>query len=332
MPKRAAAKKKPSKKPSRFYIPYPLMLCLLLCAGVFLAAWSFGVKADDLLVTASVKGSPITAKAVINTPADGSHFTAVPLTVTGSCPPNAAYIEIYDNGIMAGSTICEASSTFQLQINLLPGANELTAHSFNVTDDEGPVSDRITVYYDVPPPAEQPGNSGQAPGQSGSGSSGSPHTPPLLLKTAFVYKGYYVNQPISWPIEISGGTAPYALHVDWGDATDSVISRKSSGQFNLEHTYKHPGGYHGSYTIKIQATDADGNYAYLEFFVIVNAKTSQSVGSIYNKPPPSLNNLRSLLWVAWPAYASVVVMVVMFKLGESQELIHLRHQGRLKRT
>jgi len=286
-----------------------------------------------VLVTAAIKAPPISSPAIITSPPDGAHFSAVPITVDGSCPPNAAYIEIFRNGFMGGSAICSGSSTFEIQTDLFPGANQLTAHSFNSTDDEGPVSDKVTVYYDVSqtPPTSTPGNS-TASGQP-TGSNPQPPVEPLTLKTAFVYKGFYVNQPIEWPLEISGGTAPYAFNVDWGDGSNSVISRKDAGQFNLNHTYTKPGGYKGNYKIKVQASDNQGNYAYLEFFVIVNAKTDQNIiGSIYSKPPPSLNNLRGLLWVAWPAYVMIFLLAVSFKLGEREELIILRRRGQLRRS
>jgi hypothetical protein len=326
MPKRKTAKKRPAKKnKSRLSMPYPLVAFLFLCAGFFLVACTFGVSADDVLVTAAIKAPPISSPAIITSPPDGAHFSAVPITVSGSCPPNAAYIEIFRNGFMGGSAICSGSSTFTLQADLFPGANQLTAHSFNSTDDEGPVSSKVTVYYDVPK-APSP-----APGQP-SGSSSKPSGAPLTLKTAFIYKGYYVNQPIEWPLEISGGTAPYAFNVDWGDGSNSVISRKDAGQFNLNHTYTQPGGYKGNYQIRVQASDADGNYAYMEFFVIVNARSQDIIGSIYSKPPPSLNNLRGLLWVAWPAYLTIFLLAVAFKLGEREELIILKRRGQLRRS
>lgn len=330
MPKPKTAKKRPAKKTkSRLSLPYPLVVFLLLCSGFFLVACTFGVSADDVLVTASIKAPPISSPAIITSPPDGSHFSAVPVTVTGSCPPNAAYIEIFRNGFMGGSAICSSSSTFEVQTDLFPGANQLTAHSFNSTDDQGPVSAKVTVSYDVPRVPNQPGN---PPGQP-TGVPAKPSAAPLTLKTAFVYKGYYVNQPIDWPLEISGGTAPYAFNIDWGDGSNSVISRKDAGQFNLDHAYTKPGGYKGGYQIRVQASDTDGNYAYLEFFVLVNAKTDDNtIGSIYSKPPPSINNLRGLLWVAWPAYASIFLLAITFKLGERQELILLRRRGQLKRS
>jgi len=67
--------------------------------------------------------------------------------------------------------------------------------------------------------------------------------------------------------------------------------------------------------------------------VIVSNQNNQAfINSIYSKPPPSLTNLRNLLWVAWPAYVSIGLMFITFKLGERQELIILKHRGALKRS
>jgi hypothetical protein len=335
MPKRKTAKKRAAKTTKKrfFFLPYPVVLLLLLASGLLLLAWTFKVSATDVLVTARIQGPAIASPATIENPADGTHFSAVPITVTGSCPPNAAYVEIFRNNFMGSSALCGPDGKYEVQTDLFADKNELTVHSFNITDDEGPVSDKVVVYYDVPqPPASNPN---QAPG--GAPSNGRTpnknNVPPLILKTAFLYKGYYVNQQIDWPIEISGGSAPYAFSIDWGDGSSGVISRKDAGQFSLNHAYKKPGGYKDSYKISVQASDTDGSYAYLEFFVIVNNQDKTAlINSINSKPPPSLNNFRHLLWVAWPAYASVTLMTVTFKLGERQELMILKRRGLLRRS
>lgn len=318
---RQTFKKRTVRKPkSRFFLPYPLIIFLLLGTGVLLVNWSLKANADDILVTALVKGPTITGPAVITSPTNNTRFTAVPVTVSGSCPANAAYVEIFRNDFMSGSAMCTGSGTFELQIDLFPGRNDLTARSFNITDDEGPASAIVTVFYDQPAPA--PGT----PVSTGSGK-------PLTVKTAFVYKGYYVGQTVQWPLEINGGSAPYALNVNWGDGTDSIISRKADGQFNISHTYKTAGGERGNFIIKVQASDSAGGYTYLQFFVLVNAKSAAGAGgNIYTKPPPSLGGLAQWLWVAWPAYLSVFLMVVGYKLGEREEYLILRRRGQLRRS
>ncbi len=319
--KKRASKRVTSRK-RRFFFPYPLFLFLMLCAGAFLVTATFKAGADDIVVTAAVHAPPVTSPALIINPASGTHFTSIPITVSGSCPSGAAYVEIFRNNLMSGSAICDSSSNFQLTIDLFPGQNELVAHVFNVTDDEGPVSGTVTIYYDVPQPP--PGTS-STPKKAGPAA-----VSPLTLKTAFIYKGYYTGQEVEWPLQISGGVKPYALNVDWGDGASDVISRGGEGEFTIKHTYSKPGGYKGSYTVAVKASDSTGNKAYLQFFVIINSRNvPASAGNIYNKPPPNLDN-NSWLWVVWPAYLLVLLLVLSYWLGEREEMIILRRKGLLR--
>lgn len=334
MAKRQSAKRRPAKKSKkRLGIAYPVIFFILLCVGVYLALMTFGVKAADIAVTARIDGEPVTSPAVITSPAEGTHFTAVPITVTGTCPANAAYVKIFRNSVMAGSAICQLDNTFSLQISLVPGANTLIAHVFNITDDEGPASAPIHVVYDVPvpptPPASGGGSSGSPSSGGSTGGSGSSANP-FVITTPFIYKGYYINDTVEWPVEISGGTAPYAFNINWGDGDNSVISRKNADGFNITHKYTKAGGYKGSYNITIQASDSEGNYAYMQFFVIVSDKNDNRVtgtGNIYNKPPPTLDNLRSWLKIAWPMYLALMIMAICFKLGEKEELEIIKRKG-----
>lgn len=325
--KKRAAKSVKRKKKFLFFIPYPLIVFLLLCVGVYLVAWTFNAHADDIIVKAIIHGQPVTDKAVINSPAEGTHFKAVPITVSGTCPTNAAYVEIFRNGVMGGSALCDLSGNFQLQSDLYDGANKLEAHVFNITDDEGPVSDPVNVVYDAPPPPPAL-NTGQT-------TAPKPKTSPLLLKTAFVYKGYYIGEQVSWPVEISGGAAPYALNVDWGDGQNSIISRSAAGQFYINHVYQSTGPDKGSFTIKVQASDTAQNYTYMQFFVIVNQKTTQNLtaggANIYSKGPPTLGGLHDWVWAAWPVYGAVSLMVLSFWLGEREEYLILFRKRRQHR-
>ncbi|HET6863649.1 MAG TPA: PKD domain-containing protein [Candidatus Saccharimonadales bacterium] len=326
---RSKTKKRAAKSVKRkklWFVPYPLFLFILLLSGVYLVAWTFNAHADDLVVNAIVKDKQITDPAVITFPANGDHFKAVPITVDGTCPDYGAYVEIFDNNVMRGSAICDNSKQFTLQIDLFAAQNKLEAHVFNLTDDEGPVSAPVTVYYDVPP-APQPNLQTTPAGSSGK-------TSPLLLQTAFVYKGYYTNQEVVWPLEISGGSPPYALSVDWGDGRSSIISRPQAGQFNINHIYKQPPDNKlGNYTVKVQASDAAGNYTYLQFFVIVNVRNQAGAsGSIYSKGPPSLGGFHQWVWAVWPFYAALVLMAISFKLGEHEESLLIKKRQQIRRA
>ena len=329
------ARKKPQKRANRQYksrkkrslFAYPLFIFLLLCAGVYLIAWTLRAGAADIHVTAKVSAPFVTQPATITSPTDGAHFTSIPIDVTGNCPPNAGYVEIFDNGVMAGSAICDGSNNFDLSINLAPGSNALVAHVFNTTDDEGPVSAAVTVVYDAPqpPPATNPGSQGNP---------STPSTPssakPFLLTTAFVYKGFHVGDQVEWPISLSGGTAPYAVSIDWGDGTSDLLSRSQDGNFDINHTYSQSGGYKNSYVIKVKATDESGQGAFIQFFVIVTPDSIKQGGSIFSKPTPRLGGLNWLI-VAWPLYTIIVLMAVSYRLGEREELLTLRKKGMIRR-
>ncbi len=306
---------------------YPLVVFLLLCVGIYLVAWTLRTNAADVVVSAAVHGPAVTQPAVITSPAGGTHFTSIPITVTGTCPPNAAYVEIYRNNLMGGTAICDGSGNFQLSTDLFADQNALVAHVFNVTDDPGPNSSAVNVYYDVPQP---PPVTTTTPG--GTNKTTQPAVNLPILKTAFVYKGYYVGQKVEWPLEIDNGTPPYAVEVDWGDGSTDLYSRPAMGQFKISHTYKQSGNYKGSYVIKVQLADAAGNKAFIQIFVIVNTpENSGLAGNIFSKPPPSLGSPIKWLLVAWPAYILVVFMAASYWLGEREEIIVLKKRGLLRR-
>jgi hypothetical protein len=318
---------KPVKRKKLLFIPYPLLVFLLLCVGVYLFAWTFNAHADDVIVNAIVKGKPVVEPPAITNIQSGQIFNAVPIYVSGTCPDNAAYVKIFRNGIYSGSAICE-NGKFDPVVDLFVGKNVITAKPYNVTDDEGPESELLTVYYQPPHPQTNLQTGQPVPVGS------TQKTEPLLLNTEFVYKGYFVGQEVQWPMEISGGTAPYALNVDWGDGQSSIISRKEYGKFFINHVYKQKSNsYKNQYIVKVQASDITGNYAYIQFFVIVNERSAAAVGagsSIYSKGPPTLGGLHDWVWAAWPLYGALVMLVVAFKLGEHEELLLLKKKHHLK--
>jgi len=204
-----------------------------------------------------------------------------------------------------------------LSIELLPGQNVLTAHVFNSTDDEGPVSAAITVNY----AAASPPNNGPTRQTA----------PPLLARTQFIYKGFHISDTVEWPIEISGGVAPYAVDVDWGDGSHNLYSRGHEGVFNISHKYSKAGGYKNSYIIKVNLSDSVGGHSFLQFFVIIADRATGGVtANIFSKPPPTVAN-NNWLWIAWPAYIFVLLMAISYWLGEREEIIVLRKRGLLKR-
>lgn len=130
---------------------HPLSILVILCAGVFIAGWTFRTIADTYTVTASVIAPIPPNPATITSPGDQTHFTATPVTVAGVCSPNA-YVELYRNGNFSGMASCGVGvTTYQISTDLSLGANTLYTRIFNVTNNEGPRSAQITLFYDLPP-------------------------------------------------------------------------------------------------------------------------------------------------------------------------------------
>lgn len=334
------SKKSPFIKKSRFILPWPVTVLILLAVGVLLVGWTFQAGAANLQVSAKVSAPLPTDPAIITSPSDGDRFSEIPITVEGTCPLDS-YVNIYTNNFYRGSVLCDSNGAFQLDVDLFPGANELRARVFNITDDEGPQSDPITVYYDLPVPPSPPPPSPTPPtppSPSGGGSTTNPPanppknpvaTAPFLIKTNFKYTGVSVGQKLQWKINVSGGTVPYALNIEWGDGENSVMSVKKAGALTIEHVYKSQGdGIKHTYNIKINGSDSVGRKAHLQLFVVVNPSKFGSIVANTIPPKPGSDNW---LLLAWPAYTVVVLMFISFWLGEKEEIIKLKKAGYLRR-
>jgi hypothetical protein len=300
---------------------------------VFLGTWTRIVTADPFVypgpvtnsytVNTRVPGPAPTIAATIDSPVAGTVFTAAPIEVSGTCPIDT-YVTLYRNGAFSGVVICAADGTWEIQTDLFPGANELQARVYSQTDVPGPMSNSVIVTYNPPvpptPPGEEPGN----PSSDSTPRPGVSRVPgqkfiPLIFKTTFEYKGQYTGKQQTWQVSIEGGTPPYAISVDWGDGSSSLISRAKEGVFTAEHTYKKAGKYKGSYPVKFSAIDTDGNQTFMQLLSIVNNPPLAS-GAV--KPEPGNNRpdyITTLLKYIWPGYAIVVLMLLSFWLGERRE-------------
>jgi len=337
--RKTTVKRSNKSRKNRRVIAYPAVLFMLLCAGVLLAIWTFKAVADNIVVTAKVPAAPVTGPAVITNPSDGQRLSAIPVSISGTCPLDGTggYVKIYRNNIFSGVAMCDGSNNFSLFSDLFPGANTINAQIYNITDDAGPASTPITAYYNAAqPPAVSP--------PAGGGTSAPVAKPPVLtIFSDFKYIGYYVGQTTEWKLSIAGGTAPYAVNVNWGDGSNTVLSRKDAGDFSVDHQYKSPGKQKNhSYTIVISGSDAVGNQTSLQLFVIINnhnvgpvaasiAGATCSTSGISFGSITCLVQTKNLLKFLWPAYGVVLLMTISYVLGEREELIVLAKRGLLIR-
>lgn len=293
------------------YTSYIPLFFLLFVVGAILAAFSIPALASgspppqsgSVGLTGTMPGTPPKAAAHITSPSSGQHFSTTPVTVSGTCTPGVL-VEVYKNSIFAGSSFCKKSGTFSLKVDLLIGKNVLVARVYNALNQVGPDSNSITVYYDAVPPV----TSSLSPLSFSSSQ--------MLLNTNAVYRGTFPGQALNVPISIIGGTAPFAVNVQWGDSANSVIPRGNNLAFNATHTYKTP----GTYDITIQATDSQKRVAFLTVAAVVNGQPPSAATSSSNTPKTSVNKLL----VLWPLYAIITTLVVSFWMGEQREK-HILH-------
>jgi hypothetical protein len=291
---------------SHDYTSYTPLALLLLIVGVALAfgtaSASSGPGSGSIGLTGEMPGPAPTVAATITYPTNGQRISSSPVEVKGTCPKDTL-VEIFKNNIFAGSTACGSDGTYSVSVDLLLGQNQLVARVYNALNEPGPDSNIVTVYYDVLPP------------------QGSLITPlnfagtQLILNTNAVYRGSFPNQNLSVPLEIIGGTQPYAVNVQWGDTTNKVVPRNNNLTFYVDHAYKAP----GNYQITFQASDSQNRVAFLTVAAIVNGQTGATTGA--TNTPKSINKLL----VLWPLYASTVAMLIAFWLGERREKHILGH-------
>ncbi|HEX5797523.1 MAG TPA: hypothetical protein VFX86_03985 [Candidatus Saccharimonadales bacterium] len=282
------------------YTSYPILFLLIIVTGLTLTLCSVSAgppppEANSISLSGTFPKDPPKVAATIASPGGGQRFTSSPITIEGTCPKDTI-VEIFKNNIFAGSTPCK-DGRYSLRVDLLIGRNLIVARVFDVLNQAGPDSNKITVFYD------QSGPQGAAlVPLNFSGSQ-------LLLNTDAVYRGVFPEDELDVPISIIGGEAPYAVNVQWGDLDNNIIPRKNNQVFRASHAYDKP----GTYQITIQATDSRSRVAFLTVAAIVNGQTAATTVSGISKS--SVNKLLLL----WPFYTSAAAIVFSFWLGERRE-------------
>lgn len=284
---------------------HPFSIFVLVCVGVLLVASTWRASADTIDVSAKVAAPLPTAPAVITSPQDQQHVTEATIAVIGTCPDNT-YVKLYRGGAFSGVAQCE-SGHFTIQTSLSVGANQLQARVYNITNDEGPVSPPITVYYDPTTPTPAPNTSSEPPSNPASpGSPSSGNAPPLVISGDYTYQMHYTGDPFTWKLQATGGVGPYTVKVTWGDGEVTTF-QSNDGILNLSHAYKKGGDYQPL----VRITDANGTVVLLQLSAIVKEMPLVAVTTL-----PFATDIGRYLWVLEPAYVVLGLMVVSFWLGE----------------
>ena len=290
---------------------YGPLAILLLIIGVILCVYTVkaappGPAPSSVGLSGIVPGKPPDVAATITKPVNGQRFATSPVTVAGTCPKNTL-VEVFKNKIFAGSIPCSDDGTYSLDVDLLIGKNTLVARVYDNLNQAGPDSNKVVVYYDAIAP-----NAGPLTSLDFGGAQ-------LLLNTDAVYRGIFPNQEMAMPIDILGGTPPYAINVQWGDSSNKVIPRKNNLTFSATHAYQKP----GNYQVSIQGSDANGRVAFLTVAAIVNGQPPITAAAADSTP----NSVVAKLLALWPLYTSTVAVAISFWLGERREKHVLAGRG-----
>ena len=267
---------------------------LVLGANPAHAASSDPVQPGSVGLTGTISAPPPSRAATITVPANGQVFTDVPVPVRGLCP-DGLLVKLFKNNVFAGSVQC-TGGTFEINIDLFSGANEMTARVYDDLDQTGPDSNLVSVQF-----IDNRGISG----------------PRVSVTSNFAKRGAFPGQTLTWPIIISGGTGPYAVSIDWGDSTSpDLLSRPFPGAFDMTHVYETP----GVYNIVIKVSDANGGAAFLQVVGIANGPLSQTAadGSPLSSESDGTvlagSGKTQIVW--WPATVTLPFIVSTFWLGK----------------
>lgn len=201
-------------------------------------------------ISGTITSPPPTTSATITTPSNGQSFSNLPVNISGVCI-SGLLIKIFINGVFSGSTDC-INDSYSISSDLFIGTNNIVAEDYDSLNQSGPTSSTVTVSYV---------NNAQTAESL------------VNLTSNYAKIGADPGSLLTWPIEISGGTPPYAISVNWGDGKQpTLLSQTTAGGLNLTHTYS----IAGAYNITINATDAKGGISFLQLVGVGNGPSSQT--------------------------------------------------------
>jgi hypothetical protein len=252
-------------------------------------------QTETLGFEGTVPGAPPTQAATLTIPSNGQTFTNIPITVSGLCE-TGLLIKIFANNVFVGATQC-SSGSYNLQVDLFSGTNDLVARDYDNLDQQGPDSNMVSVTF----------NDAQY-AQFGSR---------VTLSSNYARQGVDPGTTLTWPLILSGGTGPYALSVDWGDGSGNDLKSVAfTGVVNVSHVYNQA----GVYTIVVKATDANNTSAYLQLVGVANGPISGAVGSSSSKTSGSSKTV--IVWQ--PMLIALPIILIAFWLGRRHELYVIR--------
>jgi hypothetical protein len=198
---------------------------------------------------------------------------------------------------MVGSVMC-TNNSFSLQVSLFAGTNEFTVYMYDDLEQAGPQSNIVSVTYTD----ATIGAFGQL----------------ITLTSSYGRRAAAAGSELSWPLQLTGGTGPYAFSIDWGDGTSAELKSQSlAGLVTIAHVYKRA----GIYQVNIKVTDVNGVSAFLQVVAVASGKVDAAVNNTATTPGAAKP---TILWI--PIAVSLLLLLPTFWLGRRSQLVSLHNK------
>ena len=298
-----------------------ILLVILACVIVLSSATVGAVeptKQGDVVVNAEVPASEAIKPATIRTPSSKTSTTKSTIIIRGDCEPRALVV-VYVNKVMAGSTHCTTNGTYQITVQLRIGKNEIYVRNYDDLGRMGQPTPGILITYtpakpapvdhgnpNIPPrepevPQKPIACSAYTPNSVTEG--GEPRVVAVCMPSFIEPDKEYVLGVV-----ISGGKAPYALSVEWGDGKQphSLYSFDTVGYHAIPFKYESP----GAYVATIRTADQTGYAAFSQVAILVD-------GGLVG-PTNAFDEVRenvSWLYATTPTFVALFALLVGFWIG-----------------
>jgi len=334
-----------------------VLLIALVLTGILLfsnmgALRAYGVvSGGSRTITVNIAGNPPTVGAQITFPQTKSTTKSSQVQVAGTCEASTL-VATYKNGSFAGSSVCSSSGDFATVVQLAIGTNLLQSQNYDALNQPGPVTDQIQIIREHLPaevmltasiptiattaaditsvpsipsatPAPQPVT---APCYTPSNGTSATSTDPAIVANC-IHRDISVGQKVTVPIRVTGGDAPYALSINWGDDLVDLKSVNDSAFYNYDHIYKTS----GVHNVGLKITDSKGASSFLQTVVQVNGNTTAGTGS--TSTFGAITAGIGSIWteVPVPLYWAAVTLVLGFWVGDIFQRIFAKKRPTAKR-
>jgi len=345
-----------------------VLLIALLLTGVLLfsnlgALRAYGLTSSgSRTITVNIAGAPPSVGADITFPTNNTTTKSPQIQVVGTCEPSTL-VATYSNGSFVGSSMCTSGGDYTTTIQLQVGVNMLQSQDYDGLNQPGPVTAQVQITReqdpvpvttpiptqtptitttstptvatvpadivpDLTPPvvvaAPQPADN---PCFESSKKGASTLDVPTIL-TKCINRSVATGETITLPVRVTGGMAPFALSIDWGDGVIESKSVLDTEYHNYDHTYAAA----GIIRVGLQTTDSNGSTSFLQTVVQINGTpVAATTGT-----PSTLATITANLGSIWteapvPLYWAAVTLVLGFWFGDVFQRIFAKGSYAIKR-